>query len=234
MGQAAWTAVSEAERSSFYRAGLIALRYLEHRRPTGRRFGAEADARWLTMRGHLATADRIDLLLADADREWLGAFGARTAFNLDGIADDEPFGHDWSPLDAVAAEELWRALLGAPAPADVRAATAAVARAWDLDLQASPSRLDASTISPADKLLVAGPSALAAAIAAFADAPGLDWADQVRVIATPPAHRHLAALGAALVNAPNGTTWDAKAGGRLLVSDDAHPADAALARECAR
>lgn len=48
--------VSEGERTSFYRAALLALRYVEHRRPTGRRFGPEADARWGAMRGHLATS----------------------------------------------------------------------------------------------------------------------------------------------------------------------------------
>jgi hypothetical protein len=231
------TKTSDSDRTCFYRAALAALRYVEHRRPTGRRFGADADARWGALRGHLATADRVDLLLRDADREWIGAFGPRTVFGLTGLAEDEPFGGEWAPLDPVAAEELWRSVVAASPPADVRAAVEAIARAWDLGLQPTPA-----IVTPSDKLLVVGPSAATAAITAFAGAAGLDWADQVLVLATPPAHRQLAALGAALVNATKGTAFAARdahanrlgAGRRLLVSDDADPNDAALARELVR
>jgi hypothetical protein len=54
-------------------------------------------------------------------------------------------------------------------------------------------------IAPTDKLLVVGPSAVAAAVTAFAAGQDLDWAEQVVCVATPPAHRQIAALGAALL-----------------------------------
>lgn len=38
---------------SYYRAALTALRFVEARRPTGRRFGAEADALWASFAGGL-------------------------------------------------------------------------------------------------------------------------------------------------------------------------------------
>lgn len=224
---------SDSERACFYRAALVVLRYIEQRRPSGRRFGSEADAQWGRMRGHLETADRIDLLLRDADREWLNAFSPRVAFGLAGVVGDEPFGAEWSPLDTVVAEELWRDVVAAPPPADFRAAVQAVGGVWGLSLKVAPS-----SISPSDKVLVAGPSAISAVASAFAGAPGLDWADQVLIVATPPAHRQLAAIGAALVNATKGTmllSTESKsarnglAGCRLVVSADADPSDAAWA-----
>jgi hypothetical protein len=51
--------VPEADRAAYYRAALCCLRFIEQRRPTGRRFGAEADARWASFRGELQGADRI-------------------------------------------------------------------------------------------------------------------------------------------------------------------------------
>ncbi len=73
---------SPAERVAYYQAALRCLQFVEKRKPTGRRFGSEADARWASFKGELTTSDRIDLLLRDADTEWLGAIGARTVFGL--------------------------------------------------------------------------------------------------------------------------------------------------------
>jgi hypothetical protein len=39
--------VLEADRATYYRVALSCLRFIEQRRPTGRRFGLEADARWV-------------------------------------------------------------------------------------------------------------------------------------------------------------------------------------------
>lgn len=222
----------DSERSRYYAAALRALRFIEQRSPTTRRFGTEADARWGAFHGSLTTADRVDLLLRDADAHWPAAFGARNVFALRSAAEDEAFGAEWMPLDPVAAEELWRGVLAEAPPADLRAALLAAASSWSLSLLP----LELGPVAPTDKLLVVGPSAIAAAITAFAAGKDLDWADQVVCVATPPAHRQLAALGAALLNATKATVLvapggklAASAGRRSIVSPDAAPADAAWA-----
>ncbi len=60
-------------RAAYCRAALESLLFVEALRPTRRRAGADADATWASFRGDLTTADRIDLLLRDADAEWPGA-----------------------------------------------------------------------------------------------------------------------------------------------------------------
>ena len=234
--------VHELDKASYYRGALRCLCFVEQQRPTGRRFGPDADARWSSLRGDLETADRLDLLIRDADAQWPGALGARAVFALRAVAEDEPFGPEWQPMDTVDAEELWRAVLAEQAPASVAAALDAMAAAWNLTL--APA--DPGPIAATDRLLVTGPSAIASAIAAFAAGTDLDWAEQVVCVATPPAHRQLAAAAAALL----GTTRPARlaaahaaadagadadedlhlAGYRQLTSDDATEADLALAR----
>jgi hypothetical protein len=212
----------------YVEAALRLLQFVEARRPTGRRFGADADARWASFKGDLRTADRIELLIRDADAEWPGGFGARTVYALRAIAEDEPFGAQWPGLDPIAAEEIWRRMPRAPGTA--AETCGAILAAWDLTLQ----RFDVGEVQPTDRLTIAGPSAVAAAIDVFAERKGLDWADQVVVIATPPAHRQVAAAATALVNATRPlrilTADDhAPKSGRVLVSDDADPRDRATA-----
>ena len=55
---------------------------------------------------------------------------------------------------------------------------------------------DIRPIGAADRLLLAGPSAIASTLEAFVQGRDLDWAEQVTVLATLPAYRHLAAVGA--------------------------------------
>lgn len=225
--------MTEAERVHYYEAALRTLAFVERRSPTARRFGAEADARWSALRGNLTTADRIDLLLRDADAQWPASFGARNVFALRAAAEDEAFGAAWSPLDPVDAEALWRRLAATPAPADVSAAMATAATVWGLTL----SPVDVGAIQPTEKLIVVGPSALAATVAAFARGDALDWADQVIVVATPAPHRQLAALAGALLHATKPTALHASesphtarlVGRRSIVSTDANPADVAWA-----
>ncbi|MAT26113.1 MAG: hypothetical protein CMN31_10625 [Sandaracinus sp.] len=228
--------MESGQARAYYEAALSALAYIEGRQPTGRRFGAEADARWSSFKGDLTTADRIDLLIRDADAQWPAAFGARTVFAKRAVAEDEPFGADWEPLDPVEAEEMWRARAQAESPASPRQTLEATAAAWDLNL----TPFDPGTIGAAEKLVVAGPSAIAAAIVAFHEGSDLDWIDQVTVVATPPAHRQLAAHAGALLNATKpariftAELATAKPGARLLLSDDATDEDAANARELAK
>jgi hypothetical protein len=225
-------------QSSYYEGALWALRFIEARRATGRRFGPEADATWSAFRGDLGASARIDLLLRDADTQWPGAFGARSVYDLAAVAEDEAFGASWVPLDDVDAEELWRRVVPTTAPTTVRQALDQLAAAWQLTL----SKVDVGPIGATDRLLVVGPSAIAATIEAFTEGSDLDWREQVTVIATPPAHRHLAAAGAALVNARSATRLVGAAataaeiprGVRLVASADAAPADRARADEAVR
>ncbi|MCP4660403.1 MAG: hypothetical protein GY856_33800 [bacterium] len=220
-------------RLSFYTSALLCLRFIEARKVTGRRFGPDADALWGAFCGHLTTADRIDVLLRDADAEWPGTFGARTAFALRATAEDEPFGAEWPSLDPIDAETLWRTLPEMSPPASGRELFAACAAAWGETL----TPFDAGPIDANVKLVVAGPSAIAAAALACAGEETLSWSQQVVCIATPPAHRQLAALAAAIINALEPTRLatfdeplDLEPGSRLLASGDAAPEDLERAR----
>ena len=184
-------------------------------------------------------SDRVDLLLRDADAQWPQAFGARTVFDLQAVAEDEAFGAEWESLDPVAANELWRAPVDAQTPQDLGATLRDAASAWGLTL--APHEVD--PIRPADRLVLVGPSAIAATVSAFAQGTDLDWSDQVVCVASPPAHRQLASLAAALLNSgkstalrsPAGASGAGGAGGacaghRLVHSSDADGADLAAAR----
>jgi len=229
--------VADSDIRAYYTAALVGLRYIEQQKPTDRRFGANADARWASFKGDLTTADRLDLLIRDADAHWVGSFGARTVFAMEAVSEDDPFGPTWVPLDAVDAEEVWRGELAKDGPDSVAGALSEAAKAWGL----SPSTMDKPTVAAADKLVVVGPGAIIAAAQAFAEGSDLDWSDQVTCIATQAAHRQLAAMAAGLLGATKASTiltatsagQASLSGRRLLLSDDADDADAAAAKEAA-
>lgn len=221
--------VGESEVRAYYAASMAALRFLEGERPTGRRFGTDADARWKAFEGDLKAIDRIDLLIRDADAQWARSFGPRTVFDLGEVAEDEPFGPAWPRLDPVEAAALWR---NEPTPvANVAEALRACASAWKLPIEALP--LDA--IGAGDKLVVVGPSAIVAVAEAFSRGADLAFCEQVVCVATPPAHRQLAAVTAALLNAPRAcqllTAPTSLPTHRLIASPDAHESDRAVANE---
>jgi len=216
---------------AFYEASLRALRYVEARSPTGRRFGADAEAMWRTFRGHLTAADRIVLLLRDADAEYPGAFGARIAFGLRGVGEDDAFGPSWQHLPPTDADALWRRFVGEPAPTDVPNAISACATALNIAIRSR----DVPNLRANTRLLLSGPSAIASVAAAFATERDLAWADQVTCVATPPAHRQLAVLCAALLGAKPTALFAAADSlaarapfDQRLVSDDADAADRAV------
>jgi hypothetical protein len=218
----------------YVEGALRLLQFVEARRPTGRRFGPDADSRWASFKGDLETVDRIELMIRDADAEWPGAFGARTAYALPAIAEDETFGASWPGLDPIAAEELWRRLRSIDVPGSPADALAAIAAAWDLTI----APLSLTSVAPTERLVLVGPSAVAAAVGLFAATPGLDWTDQVTVIATPPAHRQIAAAASAILNAnrppplldaAGARASGSGAGARLIASPDADPGDRAAA-----
>lgn len=189
------TPIAATDVRSYYQAALAALRFVEARHPSNRRFGEEADARWRSFRGELTTADRIDLLLRDANAEWPGSFGAQSVFPRITAADDDAFGPDWLeqrgflPTDA---ESLWRSQSGVVAGLD--ALLEAWSSAWDVSL--CPLAPHAPMV--AGQYVIAGPSAVAAALRDFVARDDSSWADRVVVVAAAPAHRQLAAWGSAV------------------------------------
>lgn len=187
--------ISSAARTAYYQAALRLLRFVEARHPTGRRFGVDADALWKTFAGGLKTSDRIDLLLRDADATWLGALGARATFGLRAVAEDDAFGADWVALDPMEGERMWRACTNEAAPGSNAEAIEAILTAWERTAEAAEQPRWAATT----KRVLAGCSAIAAGIRAFADDATLSWADQVLVVADDPAERQLAAAAAAIL-----------------------------------
>lgn len=235
MAACGFTAATSADIRAFYLAALAGLRFVEARRPSGRRFGKEADARWNSFRGDLQTADRIDLFLRDADAEWPGAFAARGVFAESGVAEDEAFGARWVGLDPVDAEDVWRSAFERAETRDLKALLSAWGAAWDCKL----SKIELKPVSTAARFVIAGPSAIASILRAFVGRDDLAWSDQVTIVATPPAHRQLAGLSTAVLNATKATVVliPEKARslvGRPIVSDDAAPEDAAVARKASR
>lgn len=221
------------EVHAYYRAALSALAYLERARPTGRRFGADADARWAAVRGGLSPADRVDLLLRDANAEWPGALGARTAFDFGSVAEDDAFGRDWPGLDGVTADRFLRDA-ATTSPRDVLDTLTSMARAWGRELAPTSS----PTVDVRARFVVAGSSAIAHLAAAFAANADARWASQVVVVADAPLARQLAAVVPALLNQQGRAVLVGSAeplpaafvGATALVSSDASPAETTRAK----
>jgi len=85
------------QKAAYYEAALPALRFVQQRLPAARRFDPDAAARWAVLRGHLTAADRIDLILRDANAQRPSDIGPRTVFALRAVAEDDPFGAAWDP-----------------------------------------------------------------------------------------------------------------------------------------
>ena len=224
---------SEQLKDSYYLAALRLLRFIEHRAPTTRRFGEQADAAWKQFAGALKTTDRIQLMIADAHAQWPGSVGPSVVCNMPGVAEDDAFGPDWQPLGGAEAERVWSGLGKGVQPKDVHAALSAIADAWGISLAACVP----PDIKPGQVVVVAGPSALAGLVEYFASHADLAWPRQVTAIATPPGHRQLAAAAGALLNFTEATVVHAAGAdlGKLkpahvIVSGDAQEADAAAAR----
>lgn len=232
-------AVLDGDRTAFYRASLHSLRFCDARDARdgqGLRFGPAADARWESFRGDMGASERIDLLFRDADVPWRGAFAPRVVFDLEGVADDEPFGPAWQGIEPSTGESLWHEVAGRPAASDLKALINVIAGAWERSL--SPVNLPAPTST--SRYVIAGPSAIAAALLAFATGQDLSWSDQVLVVAEHPFPRHLAALASALLSAdpthllrPKQRPGRAARGAHLVLSADAAPEARAWAEHLA-
>lgn len=228
------------ERTSYYRSALHLLQFVEHRAPTQRRFGSQADALWSAYAGALDVRDRLELLLRDADAQWKGAFGARTTFNLTAVAEDDAFGPEWELLDGVQAGSLWRDLERDKPAGDVGQLLAKLDKVWGR----KPKGFELPKISPSSRLVVAGVDATVAVIGRFLADRDLSWADQVVVIADAAMPRQYAAAAIALLdidlgNRPRPLVSSEEAeerakelgqGRTMLVSADAEPQAKAAAK----
>lgn len=211
----------ETLRLAYYRTVLSALRWLEAREPTGRRFGDDADVLWRTLATRrMSAVDRLELLIADADRQWRGAFGPRLVFELAAASEDEAFGATWERIAPAQVEQLWSEALAADPPRSPSDVARVWSQAWDRPLE--PLTL---SLAPSERITLAGASALAAALALFAQGPSLAWHRQVEVVATEPAERQLALLAAPLLAAEGATILVTAPAGRVIASADARPGD---------
>lgn len=195
------TEITSSDRATFYLAALRLLRFAERRSPTQRRFGTDADALWKDFAGELKTSDRVDILLRDADTEWPGAFGARATFGLRAVAEDDAFGADWASLAPMDGERVWKDGFKGDVADSVGAALEGLCAAWEL----TPSPFELPKLTPTSRAVVGGASAIAAAIATFAESSDLRWTEQIIVVADAPGERQLAASAAVLLNTTAGT-----------------------------
>ena len=199
------TAHSSAQVESFYRAGVLGLRALEAREGRGRRLGPAADATWRAFRGEpgeLDDRDRLDILLRDAAATYPMAFAPRRIFALAGLADDEPFGHEWSGLPVGIARTLLRDTAENPAPRPVHVVLGDVASAWGLVPSAALSGDAIANLGPASRVAASGAGAVLMLAEHFASRRDLDLGDQVLFLTDRPGERQLFGIAVALLGSP--------------------------------
>ncbi|XXY16175.1 hypothetical protein WME88_48855 [Sorangium sp. So ce216] len=190
---------------SFYRAGVLGLRALEAREGRGRRLGPAADATWRAFRGEpgeLDDRDRLDLLLRDAAATYPLAFAPRRIFALAGLADDEPFGHEWPGLPVSLARPLLRDAADNLAPRPARGVLAEVASAWGFTPDATlagEGGAELAGLGPASRVAASGAGAVLILAEHFASRRDLDLGDQVLFVTDRPGERQLFGLAVALL-----------------------------------
>lgn len=168
-------------RRLYYTAAFAGLRFVDQRAGQ-RRFGPDADARWGQFAGDLHLADRLDLMVRDADAQWPGAFGARTVFDLPEVAEDDAFGADWPPPDDQDALDLWTDLTRSPPAVDLPPLVRQLFATWDTPF----TPLALPELTPTSRWLLFTPDAVGSALLAFAVGRDLAWSDQVVVVAHSP------------------------------------------------
>jgi len=185
------TPVAE-EIDAFYRAGLEGLRYLEAREGRGRRFGEAAQAAWQALGGEFDGRDRLDLLLRDAAAVHPLAFAPRAVFEMSWLPDDEPFGAEWPGARAAVAEGLLRDGK-AKGTDELTELLLTAAKRWSLpEPKVTPGLADvAGRLTPASRVLLAGPAAMLALVQATNGRRDVDLAEQVVVLAANTAERQL-------------------------------------------
>ena len=196
----------------FYAAAVAGLRALEAQHPTDRRFGPNADATWKAFKGELNEGDRVDLLLRDAALQHPAAFGPRSIFLLDGLAEDEPFGPEWQGPEPSMALRLLRDSTDSARSFKLGDALAVAAKAWGV----SPKPLRegaAGDIQAATRFWLSGPGAVVSLAGYFEGRRELDLADQAILVTDQPAERQMFGLAVALLQSTRPA--------RLVTSDQA-------------
>lgn len=220
-------------QESFYKAAVFGLRALDAAGTQRRFFGPDADATWSGIVGALRPSDRLDLLIRNAAVASPAAFAPRVIFPLPGLADDEPFGPDWT-APAALAEKLLRDAAQPLADPKPKAVISEAAKAWGLTPKPATARL--ADLTPASRILAAGAGAILTLVEHFHGRAGFDLGNQVVLVAAAPGERQLLGLAAALLGSAGAprfihvgaTANDAKAIGLTtvslaLVSPDADP-----------
>ncbi len=184
---------------AFYKAAHIGLRVLDSR-GVRRRFGPEADARWVQFRGDMTDADRLDLLLRDAATQTPLAFAPREVFALEGLSLEDPFGVSWKGPPRGLSGSLLRS--EGTVSSDPVAAFDEAAAQWEVTVP----KLDATALPrlvASSRIVAGGLAALRALVSLFAAHRGsFDLADQVLFVADRPVERQLFGLATVLLATP--------------------------------
>ncbi len=185
--------------------------------------------------------------LASAAAVWGPAFSPARVFQFSGLAAEEPFGPNWPVLPESIAGEILKDIRCLHFD-DCVAALNAAAGAWNIEVLSLET--GHMSLSPQTGLILAGPSAIAAAVKLFSERSDLEWGKQVIVVASRPDTRHIAGLAGLFVQsdgptkllspnaAPHGAASPAYAvfkNGHIgidevLVSPDAEPLAVAFAQ----
>lgn len=147
--------------------------------------------------GHtlMRQADRLELLLRDAAVTSPLAFSARLVFGLEALPGDEPFGHEWPGAPEELARG-WLADAARAEPIDAEALLAKGAETWRL-LMAPPSAALSGLVaelSPATRVVCAGYGAIAALLARAPQESELELGEQVLLVAHDPGPRQVFGL----------------------------------------
>lgn len=231
---------------AFYRACLTGIRYLDDCRHNVNGSNNKNPAvPSIDKIEHKSCSECLEDLLLSLSSVWGLAFSPAQVFQFSELAAEEIFGPDWPVLPRSIAEKLIEEAVASHYENCVSAFNAA-ANAWNLkifSLETGNLKID-----PHTGLIVAGPSALSAAVKLFSERSDLDWGKQVVAVAGRPDTRHIAGLAGFFVQSRNWTrllspsvrgfvspayavyTAGLRSVSEILVSPDAEPSAAEFAQ----
>ncbi len=188
---------------AFYRACLAGIRFLIDCPPETNGFNNhDVLVPSLEKPEHKNAAECLEDLLSSMTVFWGSAFSPARVFQFSGLAAEEIFGPDWPVLPVSLAENLLEEACLSHYN-DCESAFNASADAWNLKIISLET--GNLKIEPDTGLIVAGPSALAAAMKIFSKRKDLKWGKQVVAVAGRPDTRHMAGLAGVFAHSSNGT-----------------------------